>query len=225
MLRYRLAELWISDAWVSLSTLTKVRRIIIRTYQAAGTDLILVNWEVTAHRFILILLTVEQFLFLLLNICSSHCANTSVLFFGKAQLIPCHAWGVNTVDVLEDQWLVLIHEEACILEQLRIAVPHPRLMPTHSVIELVLQEYILQRVVSNEPWSKLVLVKVDEPIDEATVGPRAGSVCSKQVRGSTAAVVRYNWLLLVRVHDLLVVWVHSKTSHVWSMSLFDAWIY
>ena len=65
-------------------------------------------------------------------------------------------------------------------------------MPTHSVIELVLQEYILQRVVSNEPWSKLVLVKVDEPIDEATVGPRAGSICSKQVRGSTAAVVRYN---------------------------------
>ena len=86
---------------------------------------------------------------------------------------------MDTVDILEDQWLVLIHEEACILEQLRIAVSHPRLMPTHSVIELVLQEYILQRVVTNEPWSKLVLVKIDEPIDEATVSPRAGSVCSK----------------------------------------------
>ena len=73
----------------------------------------------------------------------------------------------------------MIHEEACILEKLRIAVPHPRLMPTHSVVELVLQEYILQRVVTNEPWSKLVLVKIDEPIDKAAVSPRAGSICSE----------------------------------------------
>ena len=78
-------------------------------------------------------------------------------------------------------------------------------MSAHRVVELVLQKDILQRVVTNEPWSQLVLVKVDEPINEAAVSPRAGCVRSKQVRRSPTAVVRYNRLFLIRMHDLLVV--------------------
>lgn len=77
-------------------------------------------------------------------------------------------------------------------------------MPADRIFKLVLQLDVGKGVVADEEGAELLLVELDEPVDEATVGPGGRLVgLTKQV-GGAAGQRRDNRLLFVGVQDLFV---------------------
>ncbi len=136
--------------------------------------------------------------------CSSHWLQASPLFNEVTRGLV-----LGRISVLDNNWvvIVLVQHEACVGISLCVFVFDYALRARDHIVELVLHGNHLERVVPDQPWAQLFLVKIDKPVDERTVNPTVVNVWhrAEQVRGSTAMRVWDHGFFLIRVDHLLMM--------------------
>ena len=73
-----------------------------------------------------------------------------------------------------------------------------------SIVELVLHEHVLQRIVADKPGSQFIFIKLREPFHKSAIYPR-GWLCSKEVRRSLACLFRDSRLFLIGMDNLFIL--------------------